>query len=200
MNGGGKGFGFNLKNRIGLGTLGLLGHSRSGHNAVRLVRSRLRGPVAPSQAKAGLGRIDSLFLLAPVYEKVALPDVETAVVASGCDGDVPGEARRYLEGARRQTGRRRPVFQIKLAGANHNYFNSTLSDVGRDDGNFTPLRNCSKRERLKAGPQQSWIDKAVASFFDATLDGASKPSWMRPSRPEAGRLYGLPVIVDRLFP
>lgn len=175
-----------VKDRIALGRRGILGHSRSGHHAVR-------------QARSG-GVYDSLFLLAPVHLGVPLADRPAAVVAAACDGDVPGQARRYMRDARRDASRRRPVFLIDLEGANHNYFNRTLSGLRRDDGRFAPARGCGRRQRLRPRPQQAWIDSAAAAFFDATLDGGPRPGWMQRRRAAPERLYGLSVALDRLFP
>lgn len=182
---GGSRFGLNVRGRINFNRRGILGHSRSGHHGVR-------------QARAS-GDYDSVFLLAPLHKGVPLPDRTTAVVAAQCDGDVPGQARRYFRDARDQV-RSRPVFLIGLRHANHNYFNRTLSRLGRDDGKFAGGPGCRNDERLRPRPQQSWIDRAAASFFDATLDGGLRPAWMRPSRPAPDRLYGLDVAVSRLFP
>ena len=184
---GGMRFGIRLKGRINLNRRGILGHSRSGFHAVR--QHRASDPY------------DSLFLLAPVHEGVELSgDRPTAIVASACDGDVPGEARRYFTGARRRA-RSRPVFFIELEHANHNYFNRTLSQLRRDDARFLGgSGGCGKRKRLRPRSQQSWIDKAAAAFFDATLDGGPRPAWMRRGRPDPNSLYGLSVTVDRLFP
>lgn len=192
-------FGIRVEDRIDLHWIGLLGHSRSGHNAVRFARSRSSHRTRADIA-AGRGPIRSLFLLAPVYRRVKLPDVETAVVLSECDGDVHGQGRHYLEDAQRRRGRRRPVLQIRLGRANHNYFNSTLSDLGTDDGRFGSGRHCRDRERLAPATQQTWIDKTASAFFAHTLRRAPAASWMRPARTPITKLYGLGVKVTQLFP
>ena len=196
---GGARFGLALRGRIDLARIGLLGHSRSGHNAVRLARARADHDEA-GQIATGQGPIDSLFLLAPVHEGVRLPDLETTVVASRCDADVPGEARRYLERARRDRGRDEPVFFARLEGANHNFYNRTLSELGRDDGKFSGVPGCGMKQRLRAGAQQRWIDAIARNFFAATLRGAARPAWMRLRGAAPGRLYGLRVAYERLVP
>jgi dienelactone hydrolase len=183
-NSGGGDFGVDLEGRVNLQRVGLLAHSRSGHNAVRYARR---------------GNIDSLFLLAPIEEGVPLPDRTTAIVLARCDGDVPGQGRRYFERAGR-SDRDRPVFLIRLEGANHNWFNQTLVKLGRDDGSFARAGGCRRGERLGPRPQQRWLDKAASAFFAAALFRKPKPVWMRPGGPEPGKLYGLPVALERLFP
>ena len=202
---GGSRFGIPLGGRIDLTRIGLLGHSRSGHHIVRFARSRADN-TSDSEVGSGQGPIDALLPLAPVYRgaglrgKVPLPDLPTAIVLSQCDGDVPRQGRRYFTQAHNDEDRTEPAFLVRLEGANHTFYNHTLSEIGLDDGGHSGLPDCSKRERLKPAVQQSWIDKFSSSFFAATLRGARRPSWMRLQGPEPTRLYGLPVAYDRLAP
>lgn len=183
--GGDNAFGLPLQGRIDAGRLGVLAHSLSGADAVGYASG---GPVA------------ALLLLAPAFNGLSLPDIETAIVAARCDYDVPGEARRYFDRAR-GSARREPVFFVRLDGASHNYFNSTLSRLGRDDGKYLLTANgCHRAERLPASRQQGWIDRFAAAFFATELRGAVAPAWMRPAGPLPRRIYGLPVGYDRLVP
>jgi hypothetical protein len=182
---GSSSFGLPLSGRIDVSrSPGLLAHSLSGADAVRY---------------ATANPISALLLLAPAFEDgLVLPDVATAIVASRCDFDVPGQARRYFESAE-SSDRREPVFFARLDGANHNYYNSTLSRQGRDDGKYLEgSRDCSRSQRLTAGRQQSWIDRFAGAFFSAELRGASIPVWMQLNAPFPKRIYGLPVGYDRL--
>jgi hypothetical protein len=176
-------FGLPLANRIAVADPGLLAHSLSGDEAVRY---------------AGAHSISALLLLAPAFDGRRLPDVETAIVGAECDYDVPGEGRSYFDRARRLP-RQQPVFYASLDGASHNYFNSTLSRLGRDDGKYLARsKGCRRLERLSAGRQQGWVDRFAAAFFATVLRGASPPSWMAPAGPFPKRIYGLPVDYDRL--
>jgi hypothetical protein len=173
-------FGLPLAGRVTVASPGILAHSLSGADAVRYGRSH---------------RISSLLLLAPAFDHApALPEVPTAIVAARCDYDVPGQARRYFDRAER-SGRREPLFFVRLEGASHNYFNSTLSRLGRDDGAYLyGSKGCRRRQRLGAGRQQGWIDRFAASFFAAELRGAAAPAWMRPGGRTPDRIYGLRVM------
>jgi hypothetical protein len=179
------GFGLPLSGRIDVSDPGLLAHSLSGDEAVRYAGAR------PASA---------LLLLAPAFSGATLPDLETAIVAAECDYDVPGEARSYFNRARRSS-RSQPVFYASLDGASHNYFNSTLSRLGRDDGKYlSRSKGCRRLERLSASRQQGWIDRFAAAFFATVLRGASPPPWMALTGPFPKRVYGLPVAYDRFVP
>jgi dienelactone hydrolase len=180
-------FGLPLAGRVDVADPGLLAHSLSGADATRY---------------AGDHEISALLLLAPAFDKsLTLPEVDIAIVAARCDYDVPGQARRYFDLAKEGSPRRKPVFFTRLEGASHNYFNSTLSGLGRDDGKYlTGSEGCRSSQRLSASRQQNWIDRFAAAFFATELRAASAPAWMRFSAPFPKRIYGLPVGYDRIVP
>jgi dienelactone hydrolase len=171
--GGGR-FGLPLQGRVNLRRIGLLGHSLSGHHVVRRARRRA-GNNSPADVARGRGPIRSLFLLTPVAQGAVLPDLPTAIVLASCDGDTGPMGRTYLRQARRQRGRTRPVVLARLEGANHNYFNQTLAQLGADDAP-TGTPRCRRPRRLTARAQQRWLDLAAADFFAATLLGARRPA------------------------
>jgi hypothetical protein len=177
-------FGLPLGGRLDLSDPGVLAHSLSGADAVRY---------------ANRHSVPALLLLAPAFDRgLTLPDIPTAIVAARCDYDVPGQARRYLDLAER-SGRGEPLFFVRLEGASHNYFNSTLSRLGRDDGRYLLGSNgCHRLQRLSATRQQGWADRFAAAFFATELRGAAAPDWMRPGAGVPRRIYGLPVGYDRL--
>jgi dienelactone hydrolase len=192
--GGGR-FGVALEGRVDLRRIGLLGHSLSGHHVVRGARRRADN-TSPADIARGRGPIDALFLLTPVAQGAVLPDLPTAIVLASCDGDTGPMGRVYLRQARRQPDRTRPVALARLEGANHNYFNRTLAQLGADDAP-TEMRRCRRPRRLTARAQQRWLDLAAADFFASTLRGARRPAWLRPSAPRPGRVYGRRVLVRR---
>jgi dienelactone hydrolase len=192
--GGGR-FGVELLGRVDLARIGLLGHSLSGHHAVRGARRRLDND-SPAQVARGQGPVSALFLLAPVAQGAVLPDLPTAVVLASCDGDTGPMGRAYLEQARRRPERRRAVFLARLEGANHNFFNRTLARLGADDAP-TGRPRCRRPRRLPARAQQRWLDRAAADFFAATLRGANRPVWLRRGAPRPTRVYGRRVLVRR---
>jgi dienelactone hydrolase len=192
--GGGR-FGVPLRGRVNLRRIGLLGHSLSGHHSVRAARRRADND-SPADIARGRGPIRSLFLLTPVAQGAVVPDLPTAIVLASCDGDTGPMGRTYLRQARRQTDRLRPVVLARLDGANHNYFNRKLAQLGADDAP-TGTPRCRRPRRLAARAQQHWLDLAAADFFAATLQGTRRPTWLRVGAPRPSRVYGRRVLVRR---
>jgi hypothetical protein len=192
--GGGR-FGVPLEGRVNLRRIGFLGHSLSGHHSVRAARRRADND-SPTEIARGRGPIRALFLLTPVAQGAVLPDLPTAIVLASCDGDTGPMGRTYLRQARRQEDRTRPVVLARLEGANHNYFNRKLAQLGADDAP-TGRPRCRRPHRLTARAQQAWIDQAAADFFAATLRRDRRPTWLRVGAPRPSRVYGRRVLVRR---
>jgi hypothetical protein len=162
---------------------------------VRTARRRADND-SPADIARGRGPLRALFLLTPVAQGAVLPDLPTAIVLASCDGDTGPMGRVYLRQARRQPDRTRPVVLARLEGANHNYFNRKLAQLGNDDAP-TGLRRCRRPRRLTARAQQRWLDLAAADFFAATLRGARRPAWLRLGAPRPSRVYERRVLVRR---
>jgi hypothetical protein len=192
--GGGR-FGIDLLGRVDLSRIGLLGHSLSGHRAVRAAHRRALND-SPEQIRRERGPLRALFLLAPVFGGVGLPGLPTAVVVGSCDGDTGTRGRLYFERARRRPERRAPVFLARLERANHNYYNRTLARLRADDAP-TERPGCRPRRRLRAHAQQRWLDRAAADFFATTLLGARPRAWLRLCGRPPRRVYGRRVRVRR---
>lgn len=185
-----------LAGRIEVGRLGFLGHSLSGHRAVRAARQRA-GNDSPAKIAAGRGPLRALFLLAPIFARTAPPaGLPFAVAIGTCDGDTGLMGRGYFRQAAASTGRRAPAQLVRLERANHNYFNRTLSRRGNDDAPFG-RPSCRPPARPSALAQQRWLDRAAADFFAVTLRRAPRPAWLRLSGPLPARLHGLNVLVRR---
>ena len=191
--GGGR-FGVPLLGKVDLARIGMLGHSLSGHHAVRAARRRADNG-SPQQIARGDGPLSALFLLTPVAQGAVLPDLPSAIVLASCDGDTGAMGRAYLRQARRRPGRRTPVVLASLEGANHNFFNRTLARLGADDA--PSRRRCRRARRLRARAQQRWLDRAAGDFFAATLRDARRPVWLRAGARLPKRVYGLSVRVRR---
>jgi hypothetical protein len=193
---GGTRFGIELRRRVRLRRLGFLGHSQSGFNTVRLARRRA-GEDDPARISRGLAPLSSIFLLAPT-PGARLPDLPTAVVVGTCDFDTGLIGRRYLNRAR-SAARRRPVFEVTLPRANHNFYNRTLSRLDQDDAAGARGR-CRRARRLRARAQRRWLARAAADFFAVTLRRAGRPAWLRTAGRTPRRMYGRAVRLRRLAP
>jgi dienelactone hydrolase len=189
-------FPISLTGRIDLARLGFLGHSLSAHRSVRAARQRA-GNRSPAKIAAGRGPVRALFLLTPIFGRTAPPvGVPFAVAVGSCDGDTGLMGRGYFRQAVASPARRAPAQLVRLAGANHNYFNRTLSRRGNDDA---PVGRpgCRPAARPSAAAQQRWLDRAAGDFFSVSLRRAARPSWLRLSGPLPRRLHGLDVLVRR---
>lgn len=185
-----------LAGRIDLTRLGFLGHSLSGHRAVRAARRRA-GNRSAVKIAAGRGPVRSLFLLTPIFARTAPPaGVPFAVALGTCDGDTGVLGRGYYGQAATDPGRRAPAHLVRLERANHNYFNRTLSRRGNDDAPFG-RPGCRPAARPSAAAQQRWLARAAGDFFSVTLRGARRPRWLRMSGSLPERLHGLDVQVRR---
>jgi hypothetical protein len=86
--------------------------------------------------------------------------------------------------------------QVRLARANHNFFNRSPSSRGADDAP-TGRPRCRPRARPSAAAQQRWLARAAADFFAVTLRRSRRPDWLRLRGPLPARLHGLDVTVRR---
>ncbi len=196
VRGGPRRFPLTLENRIDLARIGILGHSLSGHRAVRAARRRA-GNRSAAKVAAGRGAVRSLFLLTPIFARAAPPaGLPFAVALGSCDGDTGPMGRAYFRQAAGNPGRRAPAQLVRIERANHNFFNRTLSRLGADDAP-TGRPSCRPAARPSARAQQRWLARAAGDFFSVTLLGAPRPPWLRLSGPLPERLHGLAVRVSR---
>ena len=117
--GGGSPFGLELRDRIDMTQVVLVGHSRGGEGVARAAIDstrndpwKIRGivPIGPTAFGAQV----------PAY-------VHTAVLLPYCDGDVSDlQGQIYVDGSRDLLGGRDPSLRtaVMVMGANHNFFNS----------------------------------------------------------------------------
>lgn len=145
----------------------LVGHSRGGEGVDRAALDSLYRPPAAQDGQRGPGRwkIRGNVLIGPtLFSQNPAPDVPSATILPGCDGDVSDlQGELYVDGTRgvsRGTALHSAVYMV---GANHNFFNSewtpgqskapSVDDFPSD----TPDPVCSKgtRTRLSAPRQQT---------------------------------------------
>ncbi|MEU6127372.1 hypothetical protein, partial [Streptomyces sp. NPDC047123] len=146
----------------------LVGHSRGGEGVNRAALDSLAPPPADQDGYRGPVRwkIRGNVLIGPtVFGQNPVPDVPSATILPGCDGDVSDlQGEIYVDGTRGVSRGAALHSAVYMVGANHNFFNSEWTpgqskapsedDFSSDD---TTDRVCSKgtATRLSATQQQA---------------------------------------------
>ncbi len=173
---GGSPFGTELRNRVDMSQVVLVGHSRGGEGVARAAidsnRSdpwRIRGivPIGPTAFGAQV----------PAY-------MHTAVLLPYCDGDVSDlQGQIYVDGSRDALGGRDPALRsaVMVMGANHNFFNSEWTPglakaPAEDDWMYygsdeDPTCGGRGGNRLSPQAQQSVGATYAAALVRFTIDG-----------------------------
>jgi hypothetical protein len=144
----------------------LIGHSRGGEGVSRAALDSLNPPPAAQDGYHGRVRwmIRGLFLIGPtIFGQDPAPDVPSATVLPGCDGDVFDLQGQMYADATRGVSRGRALHSaLYVIGANHNFFNTEWTPgqsaapsfddfYGEDD----PLCSAGRPTRLTAAQQQT---------------------------------------------
>jgi hypothetical protein len=128
--GGQNKFGVDLKDRVDLSKLVLVGHSQGGEGAYLWVQHEGMDQADVSQ-KHGFGPVQGLIMVAPSgnWAGGQPANIPVAIIQSACDNDVfTQEGQMYYEINRVSTTNSSWVPSVWLDHANHNYFNEILSD------------------------------------------------------------------------
>ncbi|MFF5970395.1 hypothetical protein ACFY7C_02605 [Streptomyces sp. NPDC012769] len=146
----------------------LVGHSRGGEGVNRAALDSLAAPPADQDGYRGPVRwkIRGNVLIGPtIFGQNPVPDVPSATLLPGCDGDVSDlQGQIYVDGTRgvsRGTALHSAVYMV---GANHNFFNSewtpgqakasAIDDFSSEDG-ADPVCTPGAPTRLTATQQQA---------------------------------------------
>ncbi|MEU7581300.1 hypothetical protein AB0B50_27275 [Streptomyces sp. NPDC041068] len=144
----------------------LVGHSRGGEGVNRAALDSQNPPPADQDAYHGPVRwkIRGNVLIGPtIFGQNPVPDVPSATILPGCDGDVSDlQGEIYVDGTRGVSGGAALHSAVYVVGANHNYFNSEWTPgqavaPAEDDFRETGDPVCSKgaEHRLTARQQQA---------------------------------------------
>ncbi|MEU1132041.1 hypothetical protein ABZ383_19630 [Streptomyces sp. NPDC005900] len=145
----------------------LVGHSRGGEGVNRAALDSLYAPPADQDGYHGPVRwkIRGNVLIGPtIFGQNPVPDVPSATILPGCDGDVSDlQGQLYADGTRRVSNGTALHSSLYMVGANHNFFNSEWTPgqakAPADDDFQTGGRDrvCSpgSRTRLTAKQQQT---------------------------------------------
>ncbi|MFF9134742.1 hypothetical protein [Streptomyces sp. NPDC014806] len=111
-----------------LGKVLLVGHSRGGEGVNRAAMDSLYPPPAAQDGYRGPVRwhVRGTVLIGPtVFGQNPVPDVPSATLLPGCDGDVSDlQGEVYVDGTRGVSRGRALHSAVYVVGANHNFFNS----------------------------------------------------------------------------
>jgi dienelactone hydrolase len=201
-NTGSASFGVPLRGRVDLSRLGAAGHSRGGWQVLRWAQLR-EGRTGTADVAAGRGRVSALLLVQATYNEVEPASTRTVpmtVIIGQCDGDIGLQPARNYRRAESDPRRVAPIFKLLLHGANHAFFNTTWTALGRDDGPWAARTRAPCRDaRLTAAEQRPWLGPIAVEVFRQGFGIATAP-WMQRGAPFPHRLAGLRVEVNRLYP
>ncbi|RZU50116.1 hypothetical protein EV385_1881 [Krasilnikovia cinnamomea] len=144
----------------------LMGHSRGGEGVNRAALDSLSPPPAARDGYPGKVRwtIRGTLLIGPtIFGQNPTPDVPSATILPGCDGDVSDlQGQMYVDATRGVGGGRALHSAVYVVGANHNFFNTEWTpgqaaapawdDYSTEDD---PLCSAGKPTRLTAGQEQT---------------------------------------------
>ncbi|MEV0126775.1 hypothetical protein AB0I16_35430 [Streptomyces sp. NPDC050703] len=173
----------------------LVGHSRGGEGVNRAALDSLYAPPADQDGYRGPTRwkIRGNVLIGPtVFGQNPVPDVPSATILPGCDGDVSDlQGEIYVDGTRRVSRGKALHSAVYMVGANHNFFNSEWTpgqaEAPADDDfgdDADPVCSPDVKTRLTASQQQragaTYIAAAARLFVAGDdrvrplLDGAER--------------------------
>ncbi|QNJ39538.1 hypothetical protein H7H31_06270 [Streptomyces buecherae] len=155
----------------------LVGHSRGGEGVNRAALDSLSRPPAAQDGYRGpvRWRVRGNVLIGPtIFGQNPVPDVPSATILPGCDGDVSDlQGQVYADGTRGVSRGTALHSALYMVGANHNFFNTEWTpgqaEAPADDDFYedpeAPDRVCapSAKTRLSAADQQ----RAGATYIAA---------------------------------
>ncbi|MFI5938217.1 alpha/beta hydrolase family protein [Actinoplanes sp. NPDC051494] len=155
--------------RADLSRVFLMGHSRGGEGVSRAALDSLTPPAAATDGYRGKVRwtIRGLLLIGPtIFGQNPVPDVPSATILPGCDGDVSDlQGQIFVDGTRGVSKGRALHSSLYVIGANHNYFNSEWTpgqaaapawdDFWSDEESPDPVCDPGTATRLTAAQEQT---------------------------------------------
>ncbi|GIG91197.1 hypothetical protein Pen02_61330 [Plantactinospora endophytica] len=173
----------------------LMGHSRGGEGVSRAAMDSLTRPPAAQDGYSGPVRwtIRGMLLIGPtIFGHDPVPDVPSATILPGCDGDVSDLQGQMFVDETRGIGQSRALRSaLYVIGANHNFFNTewtpgqsvapSIDDFG---GAPDPVCSPGTPTRLTAAQQQTVGATYIAAAARLFVDGDDR---VRPLFDGSGR-------------
>ncbi|MFC6018191.1 alpha/beta hydrolase family protein [Plantactinospora solaniradicis] len=154
--------------RADLSRVFLMGHSRGGEGVSRAAMDSLTPPPAARDGYHGRVHwtVRGLLLIGPtIFGHDPVPDVPSATILPGCDGDVfDQQGQMFVDETRGVSHGRALHSALYVVGANHNFFNTEWTpgqsaapsfDDFRTDGEPDPVCSPGTATRLTAAQQQT---------------------------------------------
>ncbi|MFF4842689.1 hypothetical protein ACFY2G_21820 [Streptomyces collinus] len=184
--------------RADLSRVMLVGHSRGGEGVNRAALDSLYPPPAAQDGYHGAVRwtIRGLVLIGPtVFGQNPVPDVPSATILPGCDGDVSDlQGEVYVDGTRAVSRGSALHSAVYVIGANHNFFNSEWTpgqaaapaedDFPDDPHQRDPVCSQHSATRLTATQQHRAGSTYIAAAARVFLSGDDR---VRPLLDGSGR-------------
>jgi hypothetical protein len=154
--------------RADLSKVFLMGHSRGGEGVSRAAMDSLTPPPAAQDGYHGKVRwtIRGMLLIGPtIFGQNPVPDVPSATILPGCDGDVADlQGQLFVDGTRGVSEGKALHSSLYVIGANHNFFNTewtpglsvapSFDDFSTGDQS-DPVCSPGTATRLTAGQEQA---------------------------------------------
>lgn len=178
-----NGYTIDLKDKIDMSKIGLVGHSVGGEIIIELADALIQ------QGES----VTSLLDIAPAVVRVDIKylknDIDTAILVPELDGDARGLDGYGVYDILNSKKRENLLSLTLLENANHNYFNR---EVEKNDAIvWTETKNIDNQ--LSRQAQEEFLENFAVDFFDASMKGKVENTIYDKSTPSSFKMYGYDV-------
>lgn len=192
VNGGSVDYGVNLKNKVDMDNINLIGHSRGGENLFYIYENLKQQDEAH--------KIKSILAIEPTNMFIRdwkVADVPTAIVLGEVDGDVTSQDGEAIYSEIIENNNRKSIAHIVyLYGANHSFFNDNLE---RDDALIIE-ENKDNITQLEKANQQEFLEKYAIDFINLVNDRKTNELDFKFDNESHDKIYGYEVSSRSFVP